>query len=348
MNPMNGVDPLGSDFGIRHFETGVGGLLVVKPAGANALFPAYDGNGNVMGMIDGTTGTVTAHYEYGPFGEPIRVSGTAAASNPFRFSTKYTDDETDLVYYGYRYYVPNTGRWTSRDPIGEPGGENLYANCRNDVINFTDWVGLWRIERKGQARAMAYAQEGDTIRKLAGIIRLNTSEWKKWLRPEDVYTKPYNLDTPLTACDKFSVPNTAYVNWNVGFMDFRVPYFMLIYSHYLRERWSDAGYQVRYYRLILGADVIKSQLNDPDIYTFAHIGHGAGGNLILGNDESEWVKPGRYTPFGIDEMLLIACDTDYSWQTWKNNVAGRGILTTVEGDLSISDMRFKTHRGEGD
>ncbi len=57
---------------------------------------------------------------------------------------------------------------------------------------------------------------------------------------------------------------------------------------------------------LLGADVIKSQLNDPDIYTFAYIGHGAVGNLILGNDENEWVTPGRYTPFGIDEMLLIA------------------------------------------
>jgi hypothetical protein len=37
-------------------------------------------------------------------------------SNPIRFSTKYTDDETGLVYYGHRYYAPGQGRWTSRDP----------------------------------------------------------------------------------------------------------------------------------------------------------------------------------------------------------------------------------------
>jgi hypothetical protein len=55
-----------------------------------------------------------------------------------------------------------------------------------------------------------------------------------------------------------------------------------------------------------------------------------------------------FAEVSIDEMLLIACDTDYGWQTWKSNVAGRGILTTAEGDLSISNMRFKTHRGEGD
>ena len=27
-------------------------------------------------------------YEYGPFGEPLRVSGAMAGMNPFRFSTK--------------------------------------------------------------------------------------------------------------------------------------------------------------------------------------------------------------------------------------------------------------------
>jgi RHS repeat-associated protein len=32
---------------------------------------------------------------------------------------KYCDDETDLVYYGYRYYNPTAGRWLSRDPLGE-------------------------------------------------------------------------------------------------------------------------------------------------------------------------------------------------------------------------------------
>jgi hypothetical protein len=41
--------------------------------------------------------------DYGPFGELIRATGPMAKVNPFRFSTKYDDDESDLVYYGYRY-----------------------------------------------------------------------------------------------------------------------------------------------------------------------------------------------------------------------------------------------------
>ncbi|HOC58217.1 MAG TPA: RHS repeat-associated core domain-containing protein [Verrucomicrobiota bacterium] len=60
-------------------------------------------------------------HKYGPFGEVIRATGPLAKANPFRFSTKYQDDETDLLYYGYRYYSASTGRWISRDPINELG-----------------------------------------------------------------------------------------------------------------------------------------------------------------------------------------------------------------------------------
>jgi RHS repeat-associated protein len=55
---------------------------------------------------------------------------------------KYLDDETDLVYYGYRYYNPTGGRWLSRDPIGEKVGKNLYAFAANDSVNNIDFYGL--------------------------------------------------------------------------------------------------------------------------------------------------------------------------------------------------------------
>ena len=66
-----------------------------------------------------------------------------AKANPFRFSTKYQDDETDLVYYGYRYYNASTGRWLSRDPIGEKGGANLYGFVRNEPNSHYDIRGLF-------------------------------------------------------------------------------------------------------------------------------------------------------------------------------------------------------------
>lgn len=42
-----------------------------------------------------------------------------AKVNPIRFSTKYGDDESDLLYYGYRYYKASTGTWLSRDPVDD-------------------------------------------------------------------------------------------------------------------------------------------------------------------------------------------------------------------------------------
>ena len=41
-------------------------------------------------------------YSYSPFGEVIRATGPMAKANPLRFSTKYQDGETDLLYYGSR------------------------------------------------------------------------------------------------------------------------------------------------------------------------------------------------------------------------------------------------------
>ncbi|MCK9314758.1 MAG: hypothetical protein M0Q48_01245 [Verrucomicrobia bacterium] len=47
-------------------------------------------------------GMISAKYEYGPFVEVFCSVGDRAKVNPFQFSTKCTDTETDLVYYGYR------------------------------------------------------------------------------------------------------------------------------------------------------------------------------------------------------------------------------------------------------
>jgi len=121
----------GSDLsGSQQGAGGVGGLLEISYNGSSTTncFPAFDGNGNVAALINAADGTVTANYEYGPFGEVIRSTGLMAKNNPFRFSTKYDDDESDLLYYGYRCYKPSTGTWPNRDPYGEPGFELLHIS----------------------------------------------------------------------------------------------------------------------------------------------------------------------------------------------------------------------------
>ena len=133
-----GLDLSGTTWGAG----GVGGLLMIKD-GTKTYFPGYDGNGNVSALLDSADGSLDAKYEYSAFGEPLRVGGAAIAEdNPFRFSTKYTDVESGLVYYGFRYYSPSLGRFLNRDPIEELGGSNLYAFVENDPVNGWDYLGL--------------------------------------------------------------------------------------------------------------------------------------------------------------------------------------------------------------
>ncbi len=133
---------------------GVGGLLAMVDQG-NTYHYFYDANGNVGQMVDTADGSVVAHYEYAPFGKVMAAYGDLKDENPFRFSTKFQDDETELVYYGYRHYSPELGRWINRDPLDEIGNnllkastqkqENnygLYLFIQNNPVNNIDILGL--------------------------------------------------------------------------------------------------------------------------------------------------------------------------------------------------------------
>ncbi len=122
---------------------GVSGLLSVTTHNPSPItyYPAFDANGNLLTLTNAADGLESARYEYDPYGQVLQSTGPAAALNPFGFSTKYTDPETNLCYYGFRFYNPSTGRWPSRDPIEEEGGINLYAFVFNNPLNYVDSDG---------------------------------------------------------------------------------------------------------------------------------------------------------------------------------------------------------------
>jgi len=171
-----GLDLSGTEQGAG----GVGGLLWLTsfqlPASSSTYFAAYDGNGNVAALLHAPSSMPHAHYEYGPFGEPLRITGPAAGQHPFRFSTKRTDPTTDLVLYEYRAYNPVVGCWLSRDPIAETGGKNLYGFVRNRPTKGLDFLGLCKIGEKQtncQAKVMAWGhvpQVEEAARDLALFI----------------------------------------------------------------------------------------------------------------------------------------------------------------------------------
>jgi len=140
-NYMWGLDLSGSIQGAG----GVGGLLASTYYGAQTTncFAAFDGNGNVAALISAADSSVAALYEYGPFGELLRATGPMAHANAVRFSTKYQDDETGVLYYcPGRYRSASWGGWLSRDPMEEQGGLGLYGFVGNNALNAFDPFGF--------------------------------------------------------------------------------------------------------------------------------------------------------------------------------------------------------------
>ena len=124
---------------------GIGALIACRKIsnGKDHVY-FYDGHGNVTQVMN-QSGTIVAHYEYDAFGnltKNVNQDGSGFNNeNPFRFSTKFFNDETDHYYYGYRHYDPRDGRWLNRDPLGEKGGLNLYAFVGNNGVNWWDYLG---------------------------------------------------------------------------------------------------------------------------------------------------------------------------------------------------------------
>jgi RHS repeat-associated protein len=137
-----GADVSGSVGGLG----GIGGLLSVQEntgTHAGKYLYVYDATGNVTQLVKASDGTIVAKYQYDPFGRTRVAAGNGYQHiNPFRYQTKFTDNASGLIYYGYRYYSHGLGRFLNQDPIGESGGLNLYAFVGNDPVNAREYLGL--------------------------------------------------------------------------------------------------------------------------------------------------------------------------------------------------------------
>ena len=105
---------------------------------STTYFHTHDLTKNVCELLD-STGTIITSYDYTPFGAV--TASNSSTPNTFCFSSEVLDPETSLVYYNYRYYSPELGRWINRDPIAEAGGVNLYNMAYNRLMNCYDLLG---------------------------------------------------------------------------------------------------------------------------------------------------------------------------------------------------------------
>ena len=324
---------------------GVGGLLYISVSNSSTpnssthqlYVPWYDAYGNIIGYWD-AQGNVVAAYTYDAFGKLISSSGPMANVFSFRYSTKYFDPETGFYYYGYRYYSPELMRWITRDPIGEEGGVNLYAMCRNRPVEMYDYLGLkWNIRRSGGKFAYAIADsESDTFQGLANIVELDSSDYMKWAHTKDA--------TPRK-CKVYLIPNLKVYHKGV-----RRFYENLSYNiigdwdakndqQMLKDRKD--GFKVVLKNSISDMDV-WSDLGSDGLYEYTFTGHGKGGSI--GAESNEFpVGPKRITAHGIHKLTLQACDSfnDTSKQKnvlapgWAANVATVGTFVGYVGDVRL-------------
>jgi len=171
----------GSNALVRGYIRAGGELLLIN-SGGNTYQVGYDGNENVGALVKSSDGSVAALYDYDPFGQTMKIIGPYAGSNPFRFSGQYTDAETALIYYGFRYYNPQTARWISKDPSEEAGGTNLYAFLDNNALDAVDHLGLWKRDSWSGGWfsyfGHATAEKCDKLSDLAKLITGVEDDWK--------------------------------------------------------------------------------------------------------------------------------------------------------------------------
>jgi RHS repeat-associated protein len=101
--------------------------------------PIHDYAGSVACLLDAGNGDLVERYRYSAYGEETFDD----AISPWRFSSKRYDDESGFIYFGRRYYDPESGRWVTPDPLGREGGPNLYAYVLNNPLAFVDHYGLF-------------------------------------------------------------------------------------------------------------------------------------------------------------------------------------------------------------
>lgn len=154
------------------------------------------GSSNVV--ID-SSGNLVNREEYTPYGE---TSFGSFARKRYRFTGKERDEESGLVYFGFRYYSSWLGRWMSCDPAGTVDGINLFVYVRNNPVRFNDPLGTetGSSESKGDGRNSSMigpprppdtggsAEPNYTLRYPAGESMLASHEsglmWSKSKQPD--------------------------------------------------------------------------------------------------------------------------------------------------------------------
>ena len=107
----------------------------------NEAFAVHADHLNAPRKVSDASAVLLWSVEYLPFGKAV-VSNKHFTLN-LRYPGQYYDAETDTHYNYLRNYNPAQGRFSSSDPAGLRGGNNLYAYAGNNPLRYVDHLGLF-------------------------------------------------------------------------------------------------------------------------------------------------------------------------------------------------------------
>ncbi len=149
--------------------------------GGTAYYYTRDHLGSVREMLN-SSGTIVARYGYDPYGRTTLASGTNLAT--FQYTGDYYHQTSGLNLTKYRAFDPNTGRWLSRDRLGDV---NLYDYVQNSPLDRIDTSGLVWTEVPGTITLTAPWDTAGVDYNLAG---LNGSGHQLSQKIEGLYEAP--------------------------------------------------------------------------------------------------------------------------------------------------------------
>ena len=134
-----------------------GSRRIARLAGDSASYYLADHLGSTRSLVD-EEGTVTAAYDYWPYGKVLASSGSGATH--FLFTGHERDAESSLDYMLNRNYAFNIGRFLRPDPMQDQyPGISPYAYANNNPLKYVDPDGNHLHEPRDQIDPIQFVQD---------------------------------------------------------------------------------------------------------------------------------------------------------------------------------------------